>query len=71
MPNRKSHKSKKRAPNRESPTGSNGSSGSSEADGQDFKARTISPMPSREALVDHSEVSLIGDVQDPEHIDQG
>ena len=28
-------------------------------------------MPSREALVDHSEVSLIGDVQDPEHIDQG
>ena len=30
-----------------------------------------SPMPSREALADHSEVSLNGDVQDPEHIDLG
>ena len=28
-------------------------------------------MPSREALVDHSEASLIGDVRDLEHIDQG
>ena len=28
-------------------------------------------MPSSEALVDHSQVSLIGDIQDPEHIDQG
>ena len=28
-------------------------------------------MPSREASVDCSEVSLIGDIQDPEHIDQG
>ena len=28
-----------------------------------------SPMPSREALVDRSEVSSTGDVQDPEHID--
>ena len=28
-------------------------------------------MPSREASVDHSEVSLNGDVQDPEHIDLG
>ena len=28
-------------------------------------------MPSREASVDHSKVSLIGDIQDPEHIDQG
>ena len=27
-------------------------------------------MPSREALVDHSKVSLIGDVQSPKHIDQ-
>ena len=28
-----------------------------------------SPMQSREASVDHSEVSFNGDVQDPEHID--
>ena len=28
-------------------------------------------MPSREALVDCSKVSLIGDIQDPKHIDQG
>ena len=28
-------------------------------------------MPSREALVDHYKVSLIGDIQDPEHVDQG
>ena len=28
-------------------------------------------MPSREALVDCSEASPIGYVQDPEHIDQG
>ena len=28
-------------------------------------------MPSREASVDHSKVSLIGDIQDPEHVDQG
>ena len=27
-------------------------------------------MPGREALVDHSEASLIGDVQSLEHIDQ-
>ena len=40
-------------------------------DHQELKARTTSPVPSREALVDHSKVSLIGDVQDPEHIDQG
>ena len=40
-------------------------------DHQELKAGTASPMPSREALVDHSEVSLNGDVQDPEHIDLG
>ena len=28
-------------------------------------------MPSREASVDCSKVSLIGDIQDPEHIDYG
>ena len=30
-----------------------------------------SPVPSKEASVDRSEVSLNGDVQDPEHIDLG
>ena len=49
----------------------NGSSGPSEADSQELKAKAASPMPSREASVDYSEASLIGDVQDPEHIDQG
>ena len=71
MPNRK----RRRTPKQESPVQSNGSSGPSEADHQELeariRARTATPMPSREALVDHSEVSLIGDIQDPEHIDQG
>ena len=47
----------------------NGSSGPSEADFQEFEAEGASPMPSREASVDHSEVSSNGDVQDPEPID--
>ena len=51
--------------------GLNGSSGSSEVDHQEFKVRMASPMPSREALVNCSEVSLNGDVQDPEDIDLG
>ena len=71
MPNRKSHRSKKRTPKRESPARLNGSSGPSKADCQELKARTASPMPSREASVDHSELSLHGDVQDPEHINLG
>ena len=71
MPNRKSQGSKKKALKWESPAGSNGSSGSSEADHQEFKARATSPVQNREASVDHSEVSLMGDVQDPDHIDQG
>ena len=71
MPNRKSHRSKKWILKRESPARSNGSSGPSEVDHQELEARTASPVPSREALVDHSEVSLFGDVQDPEHIGQG
>ena len=71
MPNRKSHRSKKRTPKQESPARLNGSSGPSKVDYQELKARTASPMPSREASVDHSEVSLNGDVQDPEHIDLG
>ena len=53
----------------------NGSSGPSEVDYQELKAsieaRTASPMLSREASVDCSEVSLIGDIQNPEHVDQG
>ena len=40
-------------------------------DNQELKAKAASPIPSREASVDHSEASLIGDIQDPEHIDQG
>ena len=71
MPNRKSCRTKKRTPKQESPAGLNGSSGPSELDCQELEARTTSPVPSREASVDCSEVSLIGDVQDPEHIDQG
>ena len=38
-------------------------------DCQELKARTASPVPSREASVDRSEASSNGDVQDPEHID--
>ena len=68
MPNRKSHRSKKRTLKKESSARLNRSSGPSEADCQELEARTASPMPSREALVDHSKVSLNGDVQDPEHI---
>ena len=71
MLNRKSCRSKKRTPKRESPARSNRSSGPSEVDRQELKARMASPMPSREASVDHSEVSLNGDVQDPKHIDLG
>ena len=71
MPNRKSHRSKKRNLKQESTARSNGSSGPSEVDHQELEARMVSPMPSREASVDHSEVSLNGDVQDPEHIDLG
>ena len=37
-------------------------------DYQELKARTASPVPSREASVDHSKVSSNGDVQDPEPI---
>ena len=70
MPNRKCHRSKRRTLKGESPARLNGSSGSSEVDHQELKARTASPVPSREASLDCTEVSLIGDVQDPEHIDQ-
>ena len=71
MPNRKSHRGKRRTLKCESAARLNGSSGSSKVDRQELEARTASPMPSRQASVDCSEVSLIGDVQGPEHIDQG
>ena len=75
MPNRKSHRTKRRTLKQESPAQSNGSSGPSEADRQELKARikarTASPMPSREAFVDCPKVSFIGDIQDPEHVHQG
>ena len=38
---------------------------------QELEARMAFHVPSREALVNHSEVSLHGDVQDPEHINLG
>ena len=69
MPNRKSHRSKKRTLKQESLAGSNGSSGPSEVDCQELEAGMASPMPSMEASVDHSKVSSNEDVQDPEHID--
>ena len=71
MPNRKSRMGKRRTPKQESPARSNGSSGLSKVDCQELKAKTTSPMPSREALVDHSKVSIIEEIQDPEHNDQG
>ena len=63
MPNRKS-------PKQESPAQSNGSSGPSEADSQGLEAKAASPMPSREASVDCSKASLIGNIQSLEHVDQ-
>ena len=38
-------------------------------DHQELEAGTALPMPSREASVNHCEVSSNGDVQDPGHID--
>ena len=64
-------RSKKRTPKQESPARLSGNSGSSKVDCQELEAGTASPMTSREASVDCSEVSLSGDVQDPEHIDLG
>ena len=69
MPNRRSHRSKKRTPERVSPARLNGSSGPSKVDHQEHATETASPVPSREASADHSKVSSNGDVQDPEHID--
>ena len=68
MPNRKRHRSKKRTLKQESPARLNGSSGPSKVDCQELKAGMAPPMPSREASVDHSEMSSNGDVQDPEPV---
>ena len=70
MPNRKSHRGRRRTPKRESLAQSNRSSGPSKADSHDLKAKAASPMPSREASVDCAKASLIGDIQSLEHIDQ-
>ena len=39
-------------------------------DSHELKAKATSPMPSREASVDRSKVSLFGDVQGLEHVDK-
>ena len=70
MPNRKSHRGRRRTLKRESLAQLNRCSGPSKVDSHELKAKATSPMPSREASVDHSEVSLIGDVQSLEHINQ-
>ena len=70
MPNRKSCRGRRRTPERESPAQLNGSSGPSEVDSYELEARAMSSMLSREALVEHSKASLIGDIQSLKHIDQ-
>ena len=71
MPNRKSHTGKRRTLKWVSPAQLNGSSGPSKADSQELEAKAASPIPSWEASADRSKASLIGDIQDPEHVDQG
>ena len=70
MPNRKSHRGRRKTPKQESLAQSNGSSGPSEVDSHELEAKATSPMPSREASVDYSKASLIGNVQGLKHIDQ-
>ena len=70
MPNRKSHRGRRKTPKRESLAQLNGSSGPSKLDSHELEAKATSPMPGREALVDRSKASLIGDMQGLEHIDQ-
>ena len=66
MPNRKKKEVKRRHPRVGSPTGSNGSLGLSEANRQELEAKMAFPMPSREALLNQTEVSSNRDLQDPE-----
>ena len=70
MPNRKSHRGRRRTPKWESPAWSNKSSEPSKADSYELEAKATLPMPSREALENHSKASLIGDIQGFEHVDQ-
>ena len=70
MPNKKSHRGRKRTPKRESLTQLNGSSGPFEVDSHELEAKAASPMPSREASVDHFEASLIGNMQSLEDVNQ-
>ena len=70
MPNKKSCRGRKRIPKRESLTQSNGSCGPSKVDSHELEAKAASPMPSRGASVDRFEVSLIGDMQSLEDINQ-
>ena len=70
MPNRKSCRGRRRTPKWESPAQSNRSSGPSKVDSHELEAKATLPMPSREASVDHSIASLIGDAQGLKHIDQ-
>ena len=70
MPKRKSHRGRRKTLKRECLAQFNRSLGPSEVDSHELEAKAASPMPSREASVDHSEASLIGDVQSLEHIDQ-
>ena len=70
MANRKSHRGRRKTPKRESLAQLNRSSGPSEVDSHELEAKTTSPMPSREALVDCSHVSPTGDLQSLEHVDQ-
>ena len=67
MPNRKSHRGRRKTPKRESLAQSNGSSGPSEVNSHELEAKATSPMPSREASVDHTKVSLIVDMQSLKH----
>ena len=70
MPNRKSRRGRRKTLKREPLAQLNRSSGPSKADSHELEAKAASPMPSREALVDHSKASLIGDVQSLEHVNQ-
>ena len=70
MPNRRSHRGRRRTPKWQSPAQSNGSSGPSEVDSHELEAKAASPIPSRKASVDCSKAHLIGNIQSLEHIDQ-
>ena len=82
MPNKRSGKGKRRTPKRQSPMGSNPSShcsktgcseaghsevGHSEASYLELEAQRASPVPSREASEDRSEVASDGGIQDQGH----